>query len=147
MWSSFTLTNPDSPDKLQTRLTNNLAKPTPFFRGQVTDRGFKVTRIPGTFEKTIPVVAYGRFESTSGGDTVIHVQMRVPIEALIFAASFTGACLWSGYTAVGNPIWFFVGVIVFMWFLLFIVTVTEERWCQEELIRIFTGRVSFLAQP
>lgn len=142
MWSSFTLTSPDSPQTVRGGLEASLKGTQPLFRGRVGTDDFIVTLCYSWYERQTPTVARGRFETIPYGGTLVHVRIRpqwwYPI-GLAFILGCTASNLRpaSQHTDWFWP-WFFAGLAGFMVVLTLISCVVEERRYQRNFARVFT---------
>jgi len=82
MWSSFTILTSVPPAVVRDRLAAVLTTASPgwlsgptTFRGTVDDAGFRLTRNLARMERTMPIIASGRFVP-SGSGTAVEVVTR-----------------------------------------------------------------------
>lgn len=152
MWSSFTLASPDPPAVVRDRLAAAMTTAAPgwlsgqtTFRGEVSDAGFRVTRNLARTERTMPIVAAGRF-APAGGGTAVQVTTRPQWWIVLVLGVWSGfwvQLLWR--RLVSDPLpggihWGEIVVLVlflaFGWGLLFVTCTIEERRYQRALARI-----------
>ncbi len=151
MWSSFTITSPDSPAVVRERLAAALMPPPgklpgpTTFCGVVWDGGFRMIRERARMEGGMPVVATGRF-APAGDGTAVEVATR-PLWVMVFLvcafSAFWVGLLWRRLVSDPLPggvhwgeVGLLVGFVAFAWVMLFIACTIEERACQQALTRI-----------
>ncbi len=163
MWSSFTITSPDSPTVVRDRLASALTTAAPgwlsglnmaafcglsgptTFRGEVWDAGFKVTRNLARTERAMPIIATGRFVAAGDG-TAVEVATRPQWWIVLVLCGWSAVWvqeLWQRLVSDPAPgwihrveIWAPIGFVAFGWLLLFISCTVEERQYQQALARI-----------
>jgi hypothetical protein len=155
MWSSFTITSPESPASVRDRLSAVITTAAPHWlaesitlRGTVSDTGFRVVRNLSPTERGIPPVATGRITPADSGTTVV-VNIRPPWWTLLVLGVWSA--FWVGlllrrtvFDSLPDGIhWsevaLFLGMLAFGWGGMFVVGVTEGHDYRKVLSRIVSG--------
>ena len=158
MFSEFVLTSREAVPAVRARLASALTTTCPAmnlealfgfgpaaFRGRVTDAGFRLVRNLARTARTLPIVAFGRFESAAGGTTV-RVRTRPQWWCVLAVAVWSGVwaeLLWR--RLVSDPLpagghWgevaVILGFVAFGWGLMLFTWTVEAWWYREGLARI-----------